>query len=298
VTALGALRGAIGHRAAGRAAGSRYDRVAQRSADCVIAGYSTSFGWASRLLEEPVRTHVRSIYALVRIADETVDGPDPAFPAEERSRLLEELAAETARAVAGARSTNLVVQAFAVTARRYGIGAELIDPFFASMRADLTVCAHDPVSLAQYVHGSAEVVGLMCLRVFVDGSDAEHDRLAPAARALGAAFQKVNFLRDLAEDHDELGRTYFPGLDPDAFDDAHRDRLLDDIDADLAHAASALPQLPASSRRAVGAAHGLYAALSRRLRATPAAQIRRARVRVSDPEKAFVLARAVLAGRR
>src|SRR5699024_2379503 len=83
-----------------------------------------------------------------------------------------------------------------------------------------TVCAHDPVRLAQYVHGSAEVVGLMCLRVFVDGSDAEHDRLAPAARALGAAFQKVNFLRDLAEDHDELGRTYFPGLDPDAFDDA------------------------------------------------------------------------------
>src|SRR5699024_5880787 len=106
VTALGALRGAIGHRAAGRAAGSRYDRVAQRSADCVIAGYSTSFGWASRLLEEPVRTHVRSIYALVRIADETVDDPDPALPAEERSRLLEELAAETARAVAGARSTN------------------------------------------------------------------------------------------------------------------------------------------------------------------------------------------------
>src|SRR5699024_2487617 len=98
VTALGALRGAIGHRAAGRAAGSRYDRVAQRSADCVIAGYSTSFGWASRLLEEPVRTHVRSIYALVRIADETVDDPDPALPAEERSRLLEELAAETARA--------------------------------------------------------------------------------------------------------------------------------------------------------------------------------------------------------
>src|SRR5699024_635000 len=179
-----------------------------------------------------------------------------------------------------------------------GIGAELIDPFFASMRADLTVCAHDPVSLAQYVHGSAEVVGLMCLRVFVDGSDAEHDRLAPAARALGAAFQEVDVLRDLAEAHDELGRTYFPGLDPDPFADAHPDRLLDDIDAALAHAASALPQLPASSRRAVGAAHGLYAALSRRLRATPAAQIRRARVRVSDPEKAFVLARAVLAGRR
>src|SRR5699024_11862035 len=124
-----------------------------------------------------------------------------------------------------------------------------------------------------YVRGSYVLEGLMFLRVYVDRSFAEHDPLDPAARALGAAFQKVNFLRDLAEDHDQLGRAYFPGLDPDAFDDAHRDRLLDDIDADLAHAASALPQLPASSRRAVGAAHGLYAALSRRLRAPPAAQL-------------------------
>ncbi|MDN5901484.1 MAG: phytoene/squalene synthase family protein [Brachybacterium sp.] len=275
-----------------------YDRVAQRSAGCVISGYSTSFGWATRLLDEPVRTHVRSIYALVRIADETVDDPDPTFPAAERSRLLEDLAAETARAVAGARSTNLVVQAFALTARRCGIGPVLIDPFFASMRADLAVSAHDDASLAEYVHGSAEVVGLMCLRVFLDGDDAAYARLAPAASALGAAFQKVNFLRDLAEDHDELGRTYFPGLDVEDFGDAERDRLLDDIDADLAHAATALPHLPLSSRRAVAAAHGLYSALSRRLRATPAQQIRHTRIRVPDHEKAVIMARAVLGARR
>ncbi|MGO1598044.1 MAG: phytoene/squalene synthase family protein [Brachybacterium sp.] len=285
-------------RSAGEIPTARYDRVAQRSAGCVIAGYSTSFGWATRLLEEPVRTHVRSIYALVRIADETVDDPDPTFPAAERSRLLEGLAAETARAVAGARSTNLVVQAFALTARRSGIGPSLIDPFFDSMRADLSVAEHDEASLAEYVHGSAEVVGLMCLRVFLDGDDAAYARLAPAASALGAAFQKVNFLRDLAEDHDELGRTYVPGLEIDRFDDAMRDRLLDDIDADLAHAATALPHLPASSRRAVTAAHGFYSALSRRLRATPAPQIRRTRVRVPDHGKALIVARAVLGGRR
>lgn len=276
----------------------RYDRVAQRSAGCVIAGYSTSFGWATRLLDEPVRTDVRSIYALVRIADETVDDPDPAFPPAERSRLLEDLAAETARAVAGSRSTNLVVQAFALTARRCGIGPALIDPFFSSMRADLEVSAHDDASLAEYVHGSAEVVGLMCLRVFLDGDDAAYARLAPAASALGAAFQKVNFLRDLAEDHDALGRTYFPGLDVDHFGDAERDRLLDDIDADLDHAATAIPLLPASSRRAVAAAHGIYGALSRRLRATPAAQIRTARVRVPDREKAVIMARALFEARR
>lgn len=277
---------------------TRYDRVAQRSAGCVIDGYSTSFGWATRLLDEPVRTHVRSIYALVRIADETVDDPDPAFSTPERSRLLEDLAAETARAIAGARSTNLVVQAFALTARHGGIGPALIDPFFASMRADLAVSAHDEASLAQYVHGSAEVVGLMCLRVFLDGDDAAYERLAPAASALGAAFQKVNFLRDLAEDHDALGRTYFPGLEIEDFSDAERDRLLDDIDTDLAHAATAIPHLPLSSRRAVAAAHGFYGALSRRLRATPAQQIRRTRVRVPDHEKAAIVARAVLGIRR
>lgn len=280
------------------APGARYDRVAQHSAATVIQGYSTSFGWASRLLHEPVRTHVRSIYALVRIADEIVDDPIADLTPEVRGQLLDEFEAETARAVRRGRSTNLAVHAFALAARRYRIGPELLDPFFASMRADLAVAAHDRQSLDEYVYGSAEVVGLMCLRVFVDGDDAAYERLRGPARSLGAAFQKVNFLRDLAEDHDELGRTYFPGLDPDAFTDAHRDQLLDEIDADLHHAATAIPQLPPSSRAAVAAAHGLYAGLSTRLRATPAARIRRARVRVPDHEKARILARAVLGARR
>ncbi|MGO2721299.1 MAG: phytoene/squalene synthase family protein [Brachybacterium tyrofermentans] len=279
------------------APGAHYNRVAQRSARTVIAGYSTSFGWAVRLLEEPVRTHVRSIYALVRVADETVDDPDPLLPDTLRAQMLDDLAAETARAVQRGRSTNLVVQAFAITARRHGIGPELLDPFFASMRADLSVTEHDPASLQEYVHGSAEVVGLMCLRVFVAGDDAAYARLREPAQSLGAAFQKVNFLRDLAEDHDQLGRTYFPGLDPAHFSDAHRDQLLDDIDADLDRAAAAIPHLPGGSRRAVAAAHGLYSALSRRLRATPAAEIRRTRVRVPDHEKAQILVRVLLSRR-
>ena len=274
--------------------GSRYDRVAQLSARTVIAGYSTSFGWAARLLDEPTRSHVRNIYALVRVADETVDDPDPQLPRAVRALMLDDLAAETAHAVERGRSTNLVVQAFAITARRHGIGSELIDPFFASMRADLAITEHDQASLEEYVHGSAEVVGLMCLRVFVAGDSAAYARLREPAQSLGAAFQKVNFLRDLAEDHDQLGRTYFPGLDPASFSDAHRDQLLDDIDADLDRAAAAIPQLPVGSRRAVAAAHGLYSALSRRLRATPAAEIRRTRVRVPDHEKAQILARVLL----
>lgn len=274
----------------------RYDDVAQASAAQVIAGYSTSFGWASRLLAQPVRTHVRNIYALVRVADEIVDDPDPALTEPWRRQQLDELEAETCRALASTRSANLVVHAFALTARRFGIGAELVEPFFASMRADLVTSRHDPRSMSEYVYGSAEVVGLMCLRVFTDGDPAAYERLRPGAQRLGAAFQKVNFLRDLADDHDRLGRTYFPGLDPAAFSDAHRDDLLDDIDADLAAAAAAIALLPDSSRRAVRAAHGLYCALSRRLRSTPAARIREGRIRVPDGQKAVILLRA-LAGR-
>ncbi|WP_156249978.1 phytoene/squalene synthase family protein [Pseudactinotalea terrae] len=273
-----------------------YDEVAQQSAATVIAGYSTSFGWATRLLGQPVRTHVRNIYALVRVADEIVDDPAPGLSVQQRSDMLAHLEAETMRVIRAGRSANLVVHAFGLTARRYGIGADLLAPFFGSMRADLTENEHDDESFASYVHGSAEVVGLMCLRVFVGGDDASYARLAPGAARLGAAFQKVNFLRDLAADHDQLGRSYFPGIDLEHLTDAQRDALLDDLDEDLAAAAGVIGQLPRSSRRAVRAAHDLFAALSRRIRRTPAAQLRRRRIRVGSFEKAAILARAALGG--
>ena len=279
-----------------RSVTSRYDVAADASAAVVIDVYSTSFGWACRLLSELERRHVRNIYALVRIADEIVDEPDASWPPEDRLEILDALEAETYRAMRAGRSANLVVHAFAQTARDYRIGRDLIAPFFSSMRADLSVTRHDEASLARYVHGSAEVVGLMCLRVFVDGDDATYERLAPGAARLGAAFQKVNFLRDLAQDHDNLGRTYFPGLAPATFSDLHRDALLDGIDADLAAAEQALVRLPAGSRRAVRAAHSLFAELSRRLRATPAAQICTTRVRVPDAVKARLVLQSLVTG--
>jgi 15-cis-phytoene synthase len=274
----------------------RYDRVAQASAATVISGYSTSFGWACRLLAEPVRSDVRSIYALVRVADEIVDDPDPVLTPALRRVLLDGLEEETLRALESGRSANLVVHAFAGVARHHGLDESLVRPFFASMRADLTRSTHTGQSLADYVYGSAEVVGLMCLKVFTGGDPSVYGRLAPAARSLGSAFQKVNFLRDLADDHDVLGRTYFPGLDLEQFSDAHRDELLDGIDADLAVAAAAIPELPAASRKAVQAAHGFFTALSRRLRRTPAVEIRRRRVRVPDREKAMILVRSLAGG--
>lgn len=280
-----------------RPVSTSYDEVARRSAAVVIAHYSTSFGWATRLLHEPVRTHVRSIYALVRVADELVDDADQTWDRDLRADLVDGMHQETLRALRTGGSANLVVHAFALTAREHGIGPDLVDPFFDSMRADLSVRAHDPESLATYVYGSAEVVGLMCLRVFVGGDRAAYDELAPGARRLGAAFQKVNFLRDLHADQSLLGRAYFPGVDLSAFTDRERDLLLDDIDADLAAAAVAVRRLPASSRTAVHAAHGLFQELSTRLRATPASRIARERVRVPDRVKARIVARTIAGAR-
>ncbi|PFG32756.1 phytoene/squalene synthase family protein [Sanguibacter antarcticus] len=271
-----------------------YDAVAQASAAAVIRGYSTSFGWACRLLKATVRADVRNIYALVRLADEIVDGPHGASDPQQAVLRLDALEASTAETLESGYSTNLVVHAFGLTARRYGIGADLVDPFFRSMRTDVDVREHTPESLADYIYGSAEVVGLMCLRVFLGAAGRDDwDAMAPGASRLGAAFQKINFLRDLAADHDELGRVYFPGLDVEHFTDEHKDALLDDIRADLDAADAAIVRLPANSRTAVAAAHGLFSELTTRIAATPARDLLRTRVRVPGPTKARVLAAAL-----
>ena len=276
-----------------------YDRVAQETASIVIRRYSTSFGLASRLLGPAVRQHVENIYALVRVADEIVDGSGEAAGLDilATGQTLNALEAETELAIETGFSANLVVHAFALTARATGFGAELTRPFFESMRMDLTETEHDRASFERYVYGSAEVVGLMCLRAFIKDEPVDDvPALETGARALGAAFQKVNFLRDLAADFDALGRSYFPGVRVDAFTEPDKLRLLDDIDADLAVSAAVLRQLPASSRRAVALAQSLFTELARRLRATPASTLRTVRVRVPNPVKAR-LALAAASGR-
>jgi phytoene/squalene synthetase len=271
-----------------------YDRVAEETASIVIRRYSTSFGLASRLLGPAVRQHVENIYALVRVADEIVDG-GAQIDTIHAARALNELEAETEAAMVIGFSSNLVVHAFALTARDVDFGSELTAPFFESMRMDLSQKQHDRASFDTYVYGSAEVVGLMCLRAFLHGEPvSDPQRFETGARALGAAFQKVNFLRDLAADFQTLGRSYFPDVDVETFDEETKVRLLDDIDADLAVSAAVVPDLPRSSRRAVALAQSLFAELSSRLRTTPASQLVRARVRVPNPVKArLALAAAV-----
>ncbi len=276
-----------------------YDQVAAAAASVVIRRYSTSFGFASRLLGKTVRQHVENVYALVRIADEVVDGA-AAFTeggAAAIARQLDVLESECMHAMACGYSTNLVVHAFASTARASGFGAELTGPFFRSMRADLAPVPLTDETFKDYVYGSAEVVGLMCLKVFLIGqpaADQQYAALAMGAQRLGAAFQKINFLRDLTADFHELKRSYFPGIDPTRLTDSQKDVLLDDIDADLDASAAAISALPASSIRAVRLAHALFTELSLRSRNTPAETLLLRRVRVPDRVKLRIAASVVL----
>ena len=280
---------------------SLYDRVADEIAGRVIRRYSTSFGLAARLLEPGVRQHVENIYALVRVADEIVDGgvAEAGLDTAAAGRYLDEFEADTEQAIRTGYSTNLVVHAFARTARETGFGTELTKPFFHSMRMDLTDTEHDQDSFDTYIYGSAEVVGLMCLRAFLQDhpvTDDQNERMVRGARALGAAFQKVNFLRDLAADVETLGRSYFPGIRVDQFTEQEKHRLLDDIDDDLRVSAAVIPELPAGSRRAVALAQSLFQELGERIRRTPAETLIRARISVPTAVKARLLAQAA-AGR-
>ena len=280
---------------------SLYDVAAQRAAQVMVREYSTSFGMATRLLAGTCRTDICNVYALVRLADEVVDGAAAEAGVAQASaarELLDDLERETVTAMGRGFSTNVLVHAFARTAREAGIGTDLTEPFFASMRTDVEVTRHDEESLRTYIYGSAEVVGLMCLRVFLldtpeAGREERYEHLTPGARALGAAFQKINFLRDLADDSERLGRSYFVGVDPQHLTEAQKATILDDIRADLRLAAAAVPDLPPSARRAVLVAASLFAELTRRLAQTPATEITRHRVRVPGPVKIRVAARAL-----
>jgi phytoene synthase len=277
----------------------RYTDAAEASSATVIARYSTSFGAAAKLLDAETRRRIRSVYALVRVADEVVDGAAAEAGLTDRDlhEVLDGLEADTERAMERGYSANLVVHAFAQVARETGFGTELTRPFFASMRRDLDPAPFAPEEIGPYIHGSAEVVGLMCLAAFLVDEPvdaARRARLERGAVHLGAAFQKINFLRDLAVDWRTLGRNYFPGVDPEAFTEDDKTAILDDIDRDLEIARQALPELPRRARSAVAAAHGLFASLTARCRATPASEIMATRIRVPDGEKLAIAVRSAL----
>lgn len=295
----------------------RYTAASEAAAQRVIAAYSTSFGLATRLLGSRHRTHIRNIYALVRIADELVDGvaEHAGVAAVEQRRRLAALEDETEQAMRSGYSSNPIVHAFAVTARDAGIDVGLTRPFFASMRMDLpeappvgtaeaapratAVRAFDVSDHAAYVYGSAEVVGLMCLRVFMRDEACSGERaqlLEHGARQLGAAFQNVNFLRDLGDDADRLKRDYLGG-EAEMTPELQR-RWVETIRAQLADAEQTLPLLPSDARGAVGCALRLFRRLTERIARTPAASLRSRRVRVSNPVKAWLALQSIVSARK
>lgn len=250
--------------------------------------YSTSFSMSSRLFDRSIQRYIYAIYAMVRLADEIVD----TYRGDDANEQLGAFQREVFDSMNRGFSTNPFVHAFADTARRYGIDKQLITPFFTSMRSDLSPQIFDQRQYEQYIYGSAEVVGLMCLRVFVDGDQQRYDQLQVGARALGAAYQKVNFLRDIKEDYEQLGRVYFPGIAYDAFDDTSKRAIVETIEHDFAVAESYVQKLPQNARRAVATSYAYYDELLARLKQASATDIKARRIRVPNTRKVLLYAKA------
>jgi len=250
--------------------------------------YSTSFSLGIRSLHSRFRDPIYGIYGYVRLADEIVD----TFHGHNQALLLQRLREDTWTALADGLSTNPLLHAFVQVVNRYGIERSLIEAFLDSMEKDLHQDRYERSGYEEYIYGSAEVVGLMCLRVFCDGDDPGYQQLRAPARSLGAAFQKVNFLRDMQADFEHLGRVYFPGVDFGRFSDAEKARIEKEIEQDFAEAYRGIVQLPDGARFGVYLAYMYYRKLFAKIRTVPANRIREERIRVSNPRKALLLARS------
>lgn len=265
-----------------------YDDVSYEIAEKLTKRYSTSFSLSSSLFDQTIRHHIYAIYGMVRIADEIVD----TYRQSDSGHQLDELYTQLNQACKLGYSTNPILHAFALTARTYGIKDTLIRPFFDSMKTDLTATKFDRESYKDYIHGSAEVVGLMCLMVFLEGNEKKYHRLQTGAKALGSAYQKVNFLRDFKKDYEDLGRVYFPGVKYGSFSDKQKDEIVADIDHDFKIASESINHLPITARRAVRASYYYYSGLLDMLRQASVEDIKKNRIRMPNNKKIALLLRA------
>jgi phytoene/squalene synthetase len=263
----------------------------QASYDCskaVTIKYSTSFSSAIRLLHTDLRTPIYNIYGFVRLADEIVD----TFHNHDKNALLQQCKEQTFAAIAQGISLNPILHAFQETVNRYDIDHELIHAFFRSMESDLTENNYDRQGYDEYIYGSAEVVGLMCLYVFCEGEKNLYAKLEQPARALGAAFQKVNFLRDIKADFNDLSRMYFPGCNFHNFTAADKYQIEQDIAQDFQQAIEGIVQLPIKARFGVYVAYKYYYSLFNKIKSTQPAHILQKRIRIPDYHKAYIVLRA------
>lgn len=267
-----------------------YDNISLRCSKVVTTGYSTSFSLGIRTLAAEHRPAVYAIYGFVRLADEIVD----TFFDQKQREMLEKFRQDTAGAIAEGVSSNPVLHSFQWAVNTYNIDREFIDAFLYSMEMDLDQKVYDEKSYGQYIYGSAEAVGLMCLRVFCHGDPHRFAELREPARKLGSAFQKVNFLRDIGSDYTERGRIYFPGVDFGNFTGADKKLIEDDIASEFRAALEGIRGLDRGSRRGVYLAYSYYLALFRKIRRTPPEAVAGQRFRISDFKKMLLLVKVIL----
>lgn len=260
---------------------SIYDKLSLEVSRNTTRSYSTSFSLGIYFLHDRLRDPIYSVYGFVRVADEIVDS----FEGYDQKNLLRKFREDTYEAIEEGISTNPVLNSFQQVVRDYQIDHDLIETFLESMKMDLEKVDYTDEKYAKYILGSAEVVGLMCLHIFTEGDKKMFEKLKPYAMKLGAAFQKVNFLRDLKDDYHVLGRTYFPGVDITNFSAAAKKQIEEDIEADFKVALEGIKMLPASSKGGVYLAYVYYQSLFKKIKKLPAKRILSGRVRINNGKK-------------
>ena len=262
-----------------------YKQISIRFSRMTTRSYSTSFTLGIWCLDKEFRDPVYSIYGFVRFADEIVDS----FHGHDRALLLRRFTEDTWRAIDEKISINPILQSFQATVNAFNIDRSLIEQFLQSMEMDLHRSEHDEASFGQYILGSAEVVGLMCLRVFCKGNEETYHRLKTDAMKLGSAFQKINFLRDLRADYTILGRCYFPGLDINRFDEETKKKIEENIASDFRQGFEGIKRLPRGARLGVYVAYLYYIALFRKIKQLPSEAVLQSRIRVRNRLKLAIL---------
>jgi len=267
-----------------------FDNTSFATSKLVTNQYSTSFSLAVKMLSPKIRSSIYNIYGFVRFADEIVDS----FHQYNKEQLLSDFEASYYKAMEDGISLNPILNSFQITVKKYNITDDLVAAFLKSMRADLSKSVYSTQKeYDEYIYGSADVVGLMCLKVFVDGDEEMYEKLKKPAMRLGSAFQKVNFLRDLKNDYELLNRSYFPNVDLASLTSESKLQIIDEIEADFEFAFNqGILQLPVEAKFGVYMAYRYYRRLLKKLNKVPSSKIIETRVRISDPMKINLLARS------
>ncbi len=269
------------------------DLYSDTSFECsklITERYSTSFSLGIRAFDKKYRDPIYAIYGFVRYADEIVD----TFHHHNKAELFSSFKQDTYKAIELGISLNPVLHSFQLTINKYKIPHQLIEAFLKSMEMDLDKNKYEQHSYEEYIYGSAEVIGLMCLMIFCEGDIDKYNKLTPFARSLGSAFQKINFLRDIKSDFQERGRVYFPEVEFNSFCETQKKDIEMDIQKDFDHGLEGIKQLPEGARLGVYIAYRYYIELFRKIKNVPASEVASKRIRVGDSRKAFLFFQAFL----